>query len=297
MLALPLLALAGAFLLPQDAPATGTSETVRTFLRQAESGFYEPQADGLTSLSFIVPIEEQKANLELMLARSGVKLPPETPDIIRMLSVAVTWELGGESQIETTVADSFPSSLEMMRPMLEGSGRQMGQQTLSAALNSLIDFGPVLESYDARIDGAEGDYVKVVFERKAGVSEEVAPPETLTWLFDDDGLPAGTRMSINQQGPMGPLEVKIDTEYSWQPARASGGKKVLASVASKNEMGGFGSVEQSTTYRYEEIGGVVVMVGYRETVKQDSPFMEMPESVRDVTFEGLVVNGGGGAGG
>lgn len=249
MLPLIAVALAGALLAPQDPPApAGTSDTVRSFLKDAQATFYRPEADGLSSLAFVVPIEERKSNLEAMMGGSGMRLPEGTPEIIRMAEVSVLWEAGGTPQVEGSVADAFPAGLEMMRPMIQNSVVPMGQQTLSASLNTLVDFNPVLKLYDARFDGAEGDLLKVLFERKDTPEAAQAPTDTIVWLFDEDGRPAGTQLTFQQQGPMGgAISVNVNTRYTWGPARGDSGPVVLKQVSANNELGSFGSMEQQTT--------------------------------------------------
>jgi hypothetical protein len=289
-----LLLLSSALLLPQDeaAPA-GTSDTVREYLRQAESALYDPADDGLQSLTFVVPLAMATSDLNAMVAQMGQTLPADMPPQVRLGEVSVAWEKDGEPQVDASVASDLPAALNMITAQAQGSLVPMGHQVLSTALNQMVSFGPLLETFDARFDGAEGELLKVQFERKPGVPATSIPADTITWLFSqDDGLPVGSSMSFMQQGPMGEMQVTLDTRYEWKPARAAGGSLILGSVAATNELGSFATMRQRTEYNHQERDGVVMLVGYKETLSQETVMGNMPEVVKNVDLEALVVNGG-----
>lgn len=286
--------LASSLALAQDAPTAepaGTPQEVRALLDAAQAALYDPADDGLRTLSFVLPLVEDRDRLLPVLR--GAQFPEGTPERIRLAEVAVTWETGSGAEINGSMDAALPAGLAPVKPQIEAGMVPAAQQTLALTLNEFVSFTPLLENFDARFDGAEGELVKVVFDRKPGATVENLPADRMTWLFDANGLPAGSHMSFKQPGPMGvDVQIDVSTRFAWRPARGDGGPVVLASLSTTQDIGSLMlSREQQATYRHEEVGGVVLIVGYQESGKQAMAAGPTSETTNDVVLESIVVNG------
>ncbi|RKY20781.1 MAG: hypothetical protein DRQ55_06485 [Planctomycetota bacterium] len=292
MLLIASLLASASLLLPQDEGSAATTDTVRTFLQQAEAALYNPTGDGLQTLSFVVPITFPRDQLNEMMAPSGQKLPEGTPETLRLAHSSVTWEADGSPQLSGSVSDDFPPALAMMRAQIQGSLDRMGKQVLAVALNKMVEFGPLLENFDAAFDGAEGDDLRVLFTRKPGTVATVIPADSIVWLFDqDDNLPVGSQMSFSQKGPMGEMTMDLKTRFEWKPARGDDGALILSAMSATNSFGAM-TMKQRTVYRHAEQQGVIMLTGYSETVSQEGPMAAPADMTKQVELEGLSVNSG-----
>lgn len=279
---LPAIALTTMLFAPQDG-ATGTSPAVTSFLGDALVGLYNPEQDGLDSLAFVVPVTEAKSSLDMILAQGGLSLPDDTPDMVPMAKVSVKWTAGNEPVISGEIDPNFPQALAPLRAQIQATTSALGRQVLGAARQKLIDFDAITTSYDGRFDtelaADEDGMIKVVFNRKAGVSEQMAPSESLSWLFDEDGAPQRTSTSVDLPTPMGKMSIEEVTDYGWTASRGDGSPMMLDTVTIVRKQGGMEAVRQTVDYEYEERSGVLIMVSYTESVTPLGPMAAMMPKV------------------
>ncbi len=236
------------------APATETSPSVRAFLVEAESHLYDPQAAGLSSLEFDVPINHPQAG---------------------MLGTAhVSWSSAGQPSVTTSAIAGAPP---LPKEQLDMFGMQFGYQTLGAMLNKPIT--PLLEGAVATMNGVEEGLVKVSI---AHPQAEAAGVKEQSLMFDEDGLLKVMRRVSEVQGPLGMMTISEKQIFSWKAVAADNVLVVPASQKTESTMG-----SGETTFGYSTIAGIVLPTTLA-TVAQVPGMGEVNQSISAIN---LVVNG------
>jgi hypothetical protein len=276
---LPSLLLSLALLPLQDAPAaepapaateaaapvvpTETSESVRTFLQEAEAHLYDPQAAGLSSLEFDVAVEIPRVG---MLGTAHVAWSTTSPAAVTVARNAAV-----------PVPPGFPES------MPDDAGRQIGMQLLGAMLNKPIT--PMLENSVAYMDGVEEGLVKVRLHT-TGMSEQGVEEQAM--YFDDDGVLQRLNVKAKVDSPMGgKMDVSQSQTFTWRPA-SEGAELLLADAQASIVDMGFMKSTGSTSFRYTDVGGILLLTTM--TMTQSMPMLPEP-MVQTLTATNLKVNG------
>jgi len=239
----------------QAAVPTETPDNVRTFLNEAQSRLYDPQAAGLKSLAFDVDVD--------------------VPKLGRLGTVHVTWEAGQDAQTHFTAADN-PSLPPGMPPgMLEAQSNATAQQLLGGMLNRTI--GSLLDEGVATMAGVQDGLVAVSHYHPAAAAQGV---KSQLYFFDDDSRLMKSTTVIEQQG----MTVNITQSYAWKPA-AEGSELLVAD--SQSVEADFGMMKQSShaAFTYMKVGTIVLPIRIETSSKG-------PMSGEQVmAAKNLVVNG------
>jgi hypothetical protein len=249
---------------PTDKPAapvpTETPEAVKKFLKDAEARLYDPQAAGLKSLEFDVPIDMPQVG------------------VIGTAHVAWTLKDGQNVTIDRTGGKDLPPNLPP--EMAEGYGKQMGVELLGAMLNRPIT--PMLDGSVAVMEGVEDGLVKVRFHNSGAEAQGV---QEQSLYFDDGGLLQRVLTVAEVEGPMGKVKINQTQSYAWRPARA--GTELVIAVSQKNKADmGMMQITADTTFNYATIADIVLPTELATT--QSSPMGSTSQSLKAVN---LKVNG------
>lgn len=280
----PTLILMTALSTTQDVVATEeTSAEVIEFLRAAQDTLYDPEAHGLESLEFDMPIGMPTAILEMLAGQMGQTLDLPPGDIVLLGSVRVKWTAGNEPEFLVSRADGVPQGVMAITQMMGLTDQQfpiIANQALTAALNRTVTLEPILESHIATLEGDVDGLMKVAFMPKAERPD--APP--MAWFFDADKVPVKSVISVDQPNQMGgTTESLIRGENSWEAVGDDG--RLLVATQMQQE-GGPMSFSQSVDYEFEWIDGVPILTGYTE---KSTPMGQ--SFTRIVVFGELRVNG------
>lgn len=240
------------------APSAKTSEKLLAYLKQAESRLYDPQAAGLRSLEFDLPVE--------------------MPGYGKLGSVHVTWTAGGQVTMDVTQAEGLELPADIPANVVEMLGQQSATEVINAMLNRPISM--LLDSGVATLVGAEGGLVRVDFDapegRQAGVQRQ-------SYFFDEDGL---LRRSVtvtempNMMG--GTMTVTANQEFAWKPATADSPLLIPDTQSVEADLGL--TVQRVTvSFSYSTIDGVVVASG----IERDSGGTQR----QALAVSNLIVNG------
>jgi hypothetical protein len=237
------------------APAAQTSDSVTTYLKDAESQLYDPQAAGLRSLEFDLPVE--------------------MPGVGLLGQVHVTWVGGGQTTMTVTPAEPLPANVpaEYVEPMAQ----QAGTEVINTMLNRPISM--LLQNGVATAAGVEDGLVKFDFDapdaRAAGVEKQ-------SYLFDDDGI---LRRSVTL-AKMSGMSVTATQHYNWKPVSADSPLLLAESQSVEADMG-IMVQKIKIDFAYTTIDGVIVASQIQQT--SEMPMGGTQRQVLAVT--NLVVNG------
>jgi hypothetical protein len=239
-------------------PVAQTSEKVASYLKEAESQLYDPQAAGLKSLEFDLPVE--------------------VPQLGRIGQVHVTWIAGGQATIDATMSED--TQVPGMPP---GAVEQMAQATGAEYLNAMLNrpISMLLDNGVATLVGAEDGLVRVDFDapeaRDAGIAGQ-------SYLFDEDGV---LRRSVTKMTMMG-AKITAKQDYRWKPA----GESTLLLPDSQSIAADMGFIVQKVdvSFTYQMIDGIVLPASIVKTT--DIPAAAGGGTQRQVqAVENLIVNG------
>ncbi|HEX5010618.1 MAG TPA: hypothetical protein VFY71_09465 [Planctomycetota bacterium] len=223
---------------PAEAPAAAavpaeTPDSVRKFLQDAEAHLYDPQAAGLSSLEFDVPIA--------------------MPDPIGTIGTAhVTWAAGGEANVDVTRPADMTLPMGLQPAQVDGQGRQMAMQLLGSMLNKPIT--PILEGAVAMMDGVEDGLVKVAIRNAAAEAQGV---ESMSLYFDDAGLLQRVKTVANLESAMGKVKVQQSQAFAWKPA-IEGSDLVVADVQKTIADMGMMKISTETSFGYTTVSGIIL---------------------------------------
>ncbi len=231
-------------LLPlQDAPAaapaqaepaapvlpTETSESVRQFLLDAEALLYDPQAAGLSSLEFDVPLDHPQAG--------------------HLGSAHVTWSTTAGVAVSVTTVEGSP----VPASDAQGIGQMMGSQMVGAMLNKPIT--PMLDGGIAFMNGIEDGLVKVGFRNEQAAAQGV---KEQALYFDDDGLLQRMLTVQEMQG----MSLRINQSFVWRPVAEGRDVRIAASqhsdTTAETPMGPV-KMPGDTTFTYINVGEIVLL--------------------------------------
>jgi hypothetical protein len=248
---------------PPAAPAEAAAPTetpagVREFLVDAEGNLYDPQAAGLSSVEFDLPVD--------------------IPQLGVIGDAHVTWNSTGGANVAVVRREDVTLPPNLPVEQLDFYGQQMGMQLLGAMLNKPIT--PMLESSVAHMDGVEDGLVKVRF-RNAAAEEQGLKEQAL--FFDEDGLLQRMRTVAEVEGPFGAMTVTQNQSFGWKPA-VEGSDLVVASTQSSNADFGMGSTSSETTFTYSTVETIVLATSLSVT-------QTVPAGSMTLSATNLVVNG------
>ena len=213
------------------AAPTETSESVRAYLVEAESHLYDPQAAGLSSLEFDMPIE----------------LPAPVGAVG---SAHVTWT--SESGADISLTQNEGGAPGVPPAMVDGYGRQMSMQLLGYMLNKPIT--SMLEGGVAAMDGVEDGLVKVRFHIPMALEQGV---QEQALYFDDAGMLQRMRTIAQVEGPMGQMKVEQSQSFAWKPA-SEGSELMVADQQTTVADMGIMKVTASTSFGYTTVSDIVL---------------------------------------
>jgi len=241
----------------EPAAAADPAARVRTFLLEAEARLYDPQAAGLNSLAFDMPLD--------------------FPGIGVVGTIRVSWARGGDPQVTTT----RNAGLELPIPpaMLDDAGSQMGGQLLTAMLNRPIT--SMLDGSTARMDGAVDGLLRVSLENAEAGAQGITE---LSMYFDEDGL-LRKRVMASESGPLGSIKNRQVETLEWKPAHEGSDKLVLASQTADVEAMGM-KLATTMSFVYRSVDDIVLPTSI--TVNTETPSGPMTQNL---AAQNLVVNG------
>lgn len=207
-----------------------TPENVRTYLTEAQSHLYDPQAAGLKSLAFDVEID--------------------MPQIGHLGVVHVTWNAGESAKTEFKADESAALPAGAPPGMIEAQSNATAQQLLGGMLNRSI--ASLLDEGVATMAGVQENLVAVSHHHPAAEAQGV---KSQVYLFDDEGRLKKSTTEVEQQG----MTIKIAQNYSWKPATE--GSELLVADAQTVEAK-FGPMTQTSqaTFTYVQVGPIVLPV-------------------------------------
>jgi len=232
-----------------------TPESVRTYLTEAQSHLYDPQAAGLKSLAFDVDIE--------------------MPQIGHLGVVHVTWNAGEAAKTDFKADETSPLPPGAPAGMIEAQSNATAQQLLGGMLNRSI--ASLLDEGVATMAGVQENLVAVSHHHPAAEAQGV---KSQIYLFDDDGRLKKSNTEVEQQG----MTINIAQTYSWKPATE--GSELLVADAQTVEAK-FGPMTQTSqaTFSYMQIGAIVLPV--RISTSSKGPM----SGEQVIAASNLVVNG------
>ncbi|GJM21889.1 MAG: hypothetical protein DHS20C15_18040 [Planctomycetota bacterium] len=270
------LLLAAAFALPQDTPtepappvaAPETPAAVTRFLASAQAKLYDPRQNGLESLSFSAPLKF-----------------PMGPEMLELGAVDVAWMADEPVNIEPRLGE-LPDALKaalpaemipQFRATIEAALPSLAEQLLSIAIGDL--FGPLMQTHSGALGTTDGA-VSITF---TSAQDPTGVGATVVWTFDDDGLPLMSVTEAQQEGPMGPMTVTVNTEHSWRAG--PGGKLVLDKVTATRSIAGQ-SIVETTTAEYVTHADMLLL-----TAIESKQSMMGQELVNRIDLKNLMANG------
>ncbi len=212
------------------APAipTETSASVLEFLKEAEAHLYDPQAAGLSSLEFDVPVDHPQAG--------------------HLGTAHVSWSTTGGVAVNVTAVEGSPAPAAVAQSL----GQQLGTQMIGAMLNKPIT--PMLAGGVAWMNGVEDGLVKVAFRVEEAAAQGV---KEQALYFDDDGMLR--RMLLVQEVPGASL--RMTQSFEWRPVAEGRDVCIAASQHSDTQaetpMGPM-KVPGETTFTYVTVGEIVL---------------------------------------
>jgi hypothetical protein len=232
-----------------------TPENVRTYLTEAQSHLYDPQAAGLKSLAFDVDIE--------------------MPQIGHLGVVHVTWAAGEAAKTDFKADEAAPLPPGAPAGMIEAQSNATAQQLLGGMLNRSI--ASLLDEGVATMAGVQENLVAVSHHHPAAEAQGV---KSQIYLFDDDGRLKKSNTEVEQQG----MTINIAQTYSWKPATE--GSELLVADAQTVEAK-FGPMTQTSqaTFSYTQVGAIVLPV--RIATSSKGPM----SGEQVIAASNLVVNG------
>lgn len=241
------------------APTAQTSDQVVAYLKEAEAQLYDPQAAGLRSLEFDLPVDAP------MQGPLGV--------------VHVTWVAGGQASLDVKMAEGV--SLEGFPP---GYAEQMAQQNAAEFLNTMLNrpISMLLDGGVATIVGSEAGLVMVDLDapeaRAAGIEQQ-------SYYFDDNNL---LRRSVTVAKMMG-TKVTAKQDFGWRPATEDSPLLVSDSQSIEADMG-FMVQKIDVAFTYSVIDGIVLTSSIEKIT--EIPAMAGGGTQRQLlTAANMVVNG------
>jgi hypothetical protein len=246
------------------APVAQTSEKVVSYLKDAESQLYDPQAAGLKSLEFDLPVE--------------------VPMIGNLGSVHVTWAVGGQVTMDVTKAEGVALPPNIPPEAID----QMAQQSAAEVVNTMLNrpISMLLEGGVATLAGAEDGLVKVDFDapeaREAGVQQQ-------SYYFDDDSVLRRSLTVAEAPGMMGgTMTVTAKQDFHWKTAGADNSLLVPDTQVIEADLG-IMVQKVKIAFSYATIDGVLVTSGIEKVI-------ELPEMMggtqrQMLTVGNLIVNG------
>jgi hypothetical protein len=213
----------------QPAMPTETPENVRSFLSEAQSHLYDPQAAGLKSLAFDMDID-----LPQPMGHVG--------------AVHVTWAAGQPAQTVFTAAEGLNLPPQVPQEMIEAQSNATAQQLLGGMLNRTI--ASLLDEGVATMAGVQEGLVAVSHYLPAAAAQGVT---SQIYLFDEDGKLQKSTTVVKQQG----MTINVVQNYSWKPAGE--GTALLVAEAQSVEAD-FGIMKQSSnaSFTYTQVGAIVL---------------------------------------
>ena len=247
-----------------SAPPSQTDEKVMAYLKDAESQLYDPQAAGLRSLEFDLPLE--------------------VPMLGNLGSVHVTWAAGGQTTMDVTE----DPSVQLPQNIPPGAIEQMAQQSAAEVINTMLNrpITMLLDGGVATLAGAEDGLVKVDFDspgaRDAGVTAQ-------SYYFDDDSVLRRSVTVAESPGMMGgTMTVTANQTFNWKTASADSSLLIPDTQSVEADLGVM--VQKiKIAFSYATIDDLVIVSGIEKVI-------EMPEKMggtqrQMLNVGNLLVNG------
>ena len=242
----------------EDAAPTSHEDPAVTYLTEAETLLYQPEGDGLESLSFTLRRSETAGGGTTKLA----------------------WTKGQEPRVEAELGEQVKAAVpEPMHEMMTQQLVTEGQGLMRYVLNR--QYTMMLDDWSVKLAGLEDGLMRVALTADPA---SASAGTTQSYFFDGDQILR--KAHFEQSG--GAQKIAGDITFTWRPAAEGRDELLLESQEAKMKMPfptGEIDVTLTTSYSYATIGDVVIMTGMTEA----SSFPVRTES--ETRFEDLVVNG------
>lgn len=225
-----------------------------TYLTEAEMLLYQPEGDGLESLSFTM----------------------RRPEAAGGGTITVSWTKGQEPRIEAELGEQLEAlAPEPMHALLAQQLVNEGRENLRYALNR--QYTMLLDDWDATLAGLEDGMMRVAWTADPA-SDSAGGAQS--YYFDGDQVLRRAHVDQVNGQPIG-----ADIDFEWRPAAEGRDELVLAGQKTRIKVPGpAGEMELvvTTTYTYTTVDDIVILSG-----KKDSQLGQQIET----RFEDLLVNG------
>jgi len=270
---LTLATLLAAPLAPQDATAaaeTAATDEVAAFLDDVSGRAYDPRADGLASLSFVLPIKD--------------------PMMGHTADVAVRWSADGETEMTVTPLEFEVPEMyamqgitkEMMAPQVEIQARNSASQFVDQLLGRFLT--QLTKDTGARSMGGVEDGLVVIKLAGSGAPDDPASEHRL-FIDDESTL---VKHEIDLQSPMG-TQTLVNT-FEWAPSK-DGETIVQTSQSVKVSVPMMGEIDiQKTSFRHQRVGDMLLLIE-QSSEMSDNPMMGGMGGSVTATVRDLMVNG------
>jgi len=240
-------------------PVVQTSDKVAAYLNDAEAQLYDPQAAGLRTLEFDLPVD--------------------VPTIGNVGQVHVTWTAGGQASLDATMAEGM-----QLPGMPAGAAEQMAQQSGAEFLNNMLNrpVSMLLESGVATLIGAEDGLVRVDFDaleaREAGIERQ-------SYYFDEDSV---LRRSVTEMKMMG-ASITAKQDFRWKVVGENSALLVPDTQSIAADMG-FMVQKVEVAFTYQVIDGIMLPTSI-EKVSEIPPMAGGGTQRQVMAVTNLIVNG------
>jgi hypothetical protein len=247
----------------EPATPSETPENVRAFLNEAQGQLYDPQAAGLTSLSFDVDVD----------------MPP----LGRVGSVRVTWAAGQAADASFTAAEGVALPPQLPAEVIAAQATAQAQQFLGNMLNRPI--ASLLDAGVATMAGVQEGLVAVRHDNPMATSQGV---KAQFYLFDEDNRLQKSTTELEQQAMGASMTINMSQTYAWRPVE---GTELLVPDKQTVEvdLGMMGKQTGDISYTYAQSGAIVLPV--RVATHMMAPPMLGGEQTQTMLAKNLVVNG------
>lgn len=247
-----------------SAPAT-TPDAVTEFLGDVMARLYDPRADGLVSLAFVLPIED--------------------PLMGHTANATVAWTEGSEPTVEVEVLDfelppmmaQMGLTLEQLRMSVAPQAQAAGRDFLDRMLGNAIG-----DMSKGRVGSMAGVVDGNVVVRFGASSNPMDPFKEHQLHVDDEGMLR--KHIVVAGGPMG--DQRVENQLEWQPAK--GGDLLVTKGMAMVMDTPMGRLEvQKQTFDYLLVGDMLLLIELSTEMKMPGA----PTPIVSQLVSALVVNG------
>ena len=250
---------------PEVAATATTPAAVTEFLGDVMARLYDPRADGLVSLAFLLPIED--------------------PMMGHTANATVAWTEGSEPTVEVEVLDfelppmmaQMGVTLEQVRTSVAPQAQAAGRDFLDRMLGNAIG-----DMSKGRVGSMAGVVDGNVVVRFGASSNPMDPFKEHQLHVDDEGMLR--RHIVVAGGPMG--DQRVENQLEWEAAK--GGELLVSKGMTMVMDTPMGRLEvQKQTFGYQQVGDMLLLIEMGTEMKM--PGAPMPPVTQ--TVRGLMVNG------